>query len=50
MELFNLDKKVALITGGNRGIGFAMAKSIGNAGAITIIAGRNRDKNILICC
>ena len=27
MDLFNLDKKVALITGGNGGIGYAMAKA-----------------------
>ena len=47
MDLFNLDKKVALITGGNGGIGYAMAKAIGNAGANIIIAGRNKDKNTL---
>ncbi len=45
MNLFNLDKKVALITGGNGGIGYAMAKAIGDAGANIIIAGRNKDKN-----
>ena len=45
MDLFNLDKKVALITGGNGGIGYAMAKAIGDAGANIIIAGRNVDKN-----
>ena len=32
MKLFNLTDKVALITGGNGGIGFAMAKAIGEAG------------------
>ena len=47
MNLFNLDKKVALITGGNGGIGYAMAKAIGDAGANIIIAGRNVDKNTL---
>ena len=47
MDLFNLDKKVALITGGNGGIGYAMAKAIGDAGANIIIAGRNVDKNTL---
>ena len=45
MDLFNLDKKVALITGGNGGIGYAMAKALGDAGANIIIAGRNVDKN-----
>ena len=47
MNLFNLNKKVALITGGNGGIGYAMAKAIGDAGANIIIAGRNLDKNTL---
>ena len=45
MNLFNLNKKVALITGGNGGIGYAMAKALGDAGANIIIAGRNVDKN-----
>ena len=45
MKLFNLTDKVALITGGNGGIGFAMAKAIGEAGATVVIAGRNEDKN-----
>ena len=47
MNLFNLNKKVALITGGNGGIGYAMAKAMGDAGANIIIAGRNKDKNTL---
>ncbi len=47
MNLFNLDKKVALITGGNGGIGYAMAKAMGDAGSKIIIAGRNKDKNTL---
>ena len=45
MELFNLSGKVALVTGGNGGICFSMAKAIGKAGAKIIIAGRNDDKN-----
>ena len=45
MKLFNLTDKVALITGGSGGIGFAMAKAIGEAGASVVIAGRNEDKN-----
>ena len=47
MNLFNLDKKIALITGGNGGIGYSMAKAMGDAGANIIIAGRNKDKNTL---
>ena len=45
MKLFNLTEKVALITGGNGGIGLAMAKAIGEAGATVVVAGRNEDKN-----
>ena len=45
MKLFNLTDKVAIITGGNGGIGFAMAKAIGEAGATVVIAGRNETKN-----
>ena len=47
MNLFDLNNKVALITGGNGGIGYAMAKAMGDAGANIIIAGRNSDKNTL---
>ena len=49
MKLFNLTDKVALITGGNGGIGFAMAKAIGEAGATVVIAGgmKTKTKNLL---
>ena len=49
MENFNLTGKTALITGGNGGIGLAMAKSLGQAGASVVIAGRNETKNKEIC-
>lgn len=42
---FNLTDKVALITGGNGGIGFAIAKGLGQAGAKIVVAGRNNDKS-----
>ena len=42
---FGLDGKVALITGGNSGLGLAMAKGLGKAGANVVIIGRNEDKN-----
>ncbi|MDC0227176.1 glucose 1-dehydrogenase [Alphaproteobacteria bacterium] len=45
MKLFDLTKKVALVTGGNGGIGLAMSKAIGEAGATIVIAGRNEKKN-----
>lgn len=40
---FRLDGKVALVTGGTRGIGFAIARALGQAGARLFISGRNDD-------
>ena len=42
---FDLTGKVALITGGNGGIGLGMAEGIAQAGADICIWGTNRDKN-----
>jgi NAD(P)-dependent dehydrogenase (short-subunit alcohol dehydrogenase family) len=42
---FDLTGKVALVTGGNRGIGFGMADALAQAGADLIIWGTNADKN-----
>ena len=39
-----LDGKIALVTGGNSGIGLAIAKAFQNAGANVIIAGRDKEK------
>lgn len=44
-SLFELTDKVALVTGGNGGIGFSIAKGLGQAGAKIIVAGRNRNKS-----
>jgi len=41
MSNFSLDGKTALITGSSRGIGFALATALGNAGARVILNGRN---------
>jgi 2-dehydro-3-deoxy-D-gluconate 5-dehydrogenase len=45
MDLFSLTGKVALVTGGNGGIGFSMAKGLADAGAAILIVGRNAEKN-----
>lgn len=43
LDSFRLDGKVALITGGVRGLGRTMAIALGEAGADIAIAGRSRD-------
>ena len=45
MELFDLAGRVALITGGNGGLGLAMARGLAKAGANVAILARNPDKN-----
>jgi 2-deoxy-D-gluconate 3-dehydrogenase len=45
MRLFDLKGKVAIVTGGNGGIGLGMAKGLAEAGADIVVAGRNTTKN-----
>ena len=45
MNLFDLTGRVAVITGGNGGIGLGMAHGLTAAGAAVVIAGRNPEKN-----
>lgn len=42
---FDLTGKVALVTGGNRGIGFGMAEALAQAGADVVVWGSNADRN-----
>ena len=45
-NIFNLKKKVSLITGGNGGIGLGMAKGLASSGSNIAIIGRNSKKNL----
>src|SRR5436305_10079273 len=44
LDVFKLDGRVALITGGNRGLGFAMAKALAEAGADVVVTSRQLEK------
>lgn len=43
-ELFNLDGRVALVTGGSRGLGLQMAEALGEMGARLAITARKSDE------
>jgi NAD(P)-dependent dehydrogenase (short-subunit alcohol dehydrogenase family) len=44
-KLFDLSAKVALVTGGNSGIGLGMAEGLAQAGASVVIWGTSEEKN-----
>jgi 2-dehydro-3-deoxy-D-gluconate 5-dehydrogenase len=44
VTLFNLSGRVAVVTGGNGGIGLGMAKGLAAAGASVVVAARNAEK------
>ena len=43
-DMFDLTGKVAIVTGGNGGIGLGMAKGLAAHGAAVVVAGRNAAK------
>ena len=45
MDLFDLTGKVAIVTGGNGGIGLGMATGLAKAGARVVVAARNAEKS-----
>jgi 2-deoxy-D-gluconate 3-dehydrogenase len=45
MKLFDLSGRVAVVTGGNGGIGLGMATGLAQAGAAVVVAGRQAKKN-----
>src|SRR5262249_18519282 len=44
MNPFDLSGRIAVITGGNGGIGLGMAQGLAGAGATVVLAGRNASK------
>lgn len=44
-KLFDLAGKVAIVTGGNGGIGLGMARGLAGAGAAIVVAARNAEKS-----
>jgi len=44
VTLFDLSGRVAVVTGGNGGIGFGMSKGLAAAGASVVVAARNAEK------
>jgi 2-dehydro-3-deoxy-D-gluconate 5-dehydrogenase len=45
MKLFDLTGRVAIVTGGNGGIGLGMARGLAQAGAAVVVAARNAAKS-----
>jgi 2-deoxy-D-gluconate 3-dehydrogenase len=48
--MFDLKGKVAIVTGGNGGIGLGMARGLAGAGARVVVAARNQTKSAAAVC
>jgi gluconate 5-dehydrogenase len=44
LDTFRLDGRIALVTGASRGIGLALARGLGEAGATVVLNGRDADR------
>jgi len=49
LDQFRLDGQTALVVGGNRGLGFEMAKALAEAGASIVVASRDAARNEQAC-
>src|SRR5579859_6835894 len=47
LQAFDLTDQVAVVTGGNAGLGEAFAQALSDVGAKVVIAARNRERNEL---
>ncbi len=43
LDIFKLNGRVALVTGGNKGLGFVMAQALAEAGADVVVTSRNKE-------
>jgi len=48
LDAFRLDRRVAVVTGGNRGLGRAFAAALAEAGARVVIAARDHDRSEIV--
>lgn len=49
LQLFDLNGRVAIVTGANTGIGFGIAQGLAGAGATVVVAGRRAQANVEAC-
>jgi len=42
--LFDLSGRIALVTGSSQGLGFTITRGLGQAGATTVLNGRDEEK------